>query len=132
MKKSFSLSDLNTVKKCDESVVFEPVGADGKKLGFSLSVLGAHSTTVQKWVNKELNKRRRQEAVQKKRGAADTRPVEDDIEFGYEVVAIRITGWEGITDEFTPENALLLCQTNPDICLQVREVSEDIANFTRG
>jgi hypothetical protein len=131
--KSFSLADFNIVKKCEGAVEFEPIDEFGKGLGIKLSVLGSHAPAVQKWINKELNNRRHAEAMQAKRGkSADVRPIEEDIEFGIEVVAIRIVGWSGLTEECTPENALLLCQTNPDICAQVREFSEKTTNFTRG
>lgn len=131
--KSFSLADLNVQKKCEDAVKMEVVDAAGKSIGVSLFVIGAHAPKVQNWINKELNQRRRADAVQAKRGKlSEIRPIEDDIEFGVEVIAIRITGWEGITDEFNAENALMLCQINPDICGQVREFSENIANFTQG
>lgn len=132
-EKNFSLADLNLQKKCEDAVEFEPTTSTGKGLGIFLTVLGAHAPAVQRWVNKSLNERRRAEALQVRRGKnGDIRPIEEDIDFGIEVVAIRITGWRGITEEFSPENALKLCQINPEICAQVRETSEDLANFTKG
>lgn len=132
-QKGFSLSDLNVQKKCESLVDFEPVDSSGHGLGFTLQVIGAHAPAVQKWINKELNNRRRSEALQKKRGRdTEFRDIEDDLKFGVEVVSIRIMGWQGITDEWSPGNALLLCETNPDICAQVREFSESVANFTKG
>jgi hypothetical protein len=130
--KPLSLAELNLVQKCDESMDLKPLGADGKELGITLHVLGAHATSVKKWINKSLNRRRQFEAMQAKRGKkSEVRPIEDDIEFGVEVVAIRLTGWGGLSDEFTPENALLLCETNPDICDQIREFSEDMTNLKK-
>ena len=132
--KSVSLADLDTRKKCGEGVEFEIVNATGKGTGIFLTVIGAHAPSVQTWVNKELNNRRRAEALQAKRSgkALDVRPIEEDIDFGIELIAIRILGWRGITEPFSPENALILCQSNPEVCAQVREFSEDIANFTKG
>jgi hypothetical protein len=131
--KAFSLADLNLQKKCQEAVDFKPLTPSGKELGITLKVLGGHAPAVQDWVNKALNDRRRAEAINAKRGRnSDIRSIEDDIDFGIEVIAIRIVGWEGITEPWSPENALLLCRTNPEILSQVREFSEEIANFTKG
>jgi len=131
--KTFSLSDLNIQDKCQNAVAFTPVDSSGKPLGIELDVIGAHAPVVQKWVNGALNDRRRADALASRRGKnTDVRPIEDDIEFGVEVISIRIIGWRGITEQWSPENSLLLCKTNPDICSQVREFSEEIANFTQG
>lgn len=131
---TISLADLNFQKKCEDAVDFEPTTPTGKGLGFTLKVIGSHAPAVQKWVNKHLNDRRRAEALQAKRKGKgiEYTPIEDDIDFGVELVAIRVVGWEGIEEPWSPENALLLCRTNADVCAQVREFSEDIANFTKG
>ena len=132
-EKLVSLADLNVVKRCEESAEMEYMDAGGKGTGVFLSVVGAHAPRVQNWINRELNNRRRYDAVQAKRGKlSDVRMIEDDIDFGVEVVSIRITGWRGITDPFNAENSLELCKINPEICQQVREFSENIANFTQG
>jgi hypothetical protein len=130
---AIKLSDLNTRKKCEEALDFEPLTKSGKGMGITLKVLGGHAESVQKWVTKELNNRKIAEEMQKRRGkSAAIRPVEEDIEFGDELIAIRIVGWEGIADTWSPENALILVQTNPDIKAQVQEFSEDTENFTKG
>jgi hypothetical protein len=132
-KKDVSLADLNLTKQCEQSAEMEVKTVRGKGTGIVLSVLGAHAPEIQKWINKELNNRRREEALQAKLGKhASIRMIEEDIDFGMGVVAIRITGWRGISDQWSPENALLLCQTNAEIAAQVKEFSDDIANFTKG
>jgi len=62
----------------------------------------------------------------------DYTPIEEDEQFGIESVALRIVGWEGITEECTRENAVKLCTVNAHIRNQVAEFSEDLANFTKG
>lgn len=131
--KTLSLADLDTQKKCEDAVEMEVVSPSGKGLGIFLSVIGGQSPTVQNWVNKALNQRRRADFINERKGKkGEVRAIEDDIEFGTEVIAIRIKGWRGISDEYTPENALRLCTINSDICTQVREFTEDISNFTKG
>lgn len=131
-KAVMSLSDMNIKKKCEDGYRFEYLNDEGKGTGIFFTVLGAHAPSVQKWVNNELNKRRKQEAIQAKRGKdIDVRLIEEDIEFGVEFMAIRIIGWEGITEAYTSENALMLCETNPMVVEQVKAASEALANFTK-
>ena len=131
-KKQVSLADLNIKTKCADGFTFPFLDDEGKNTGVEFTVLGAHAPSVQKWVNAELNARRKQDAMQAKRGKdVDVRDIEDDIEFGVEYMAIRIIGWSGITEPYSPENALRLCETNPLVVEQVKIASETLANFTR-
>lgn len=133
MDKTFSLDQLDLAKQCEESYEFEVIDdASGKGTGIYLSVLGAHAATVQNFIKKELNARRRFEDMQEKRGKkAAARTVEEDFAFGTELAAIRVTGWRGISEPFTPEGAIKLCTINPPIKEQILKASEDIANFTQ-
>lgn len=130
---ALSLSELDLTKQCESASKLELLSPDGRPLGVTLMVIGGHSETVSKHINKALNNRRKAEALALKRGKrTEYTPIEDDIDFGIEATAIRVVGWEGIKEEFTPENALKLCASNADICRQIRDFSEDIANFTKG
>lgn len=131
-EKTVSIDDLNIVKRCEDGYEFEYLDAQGKDTGIFFTVLGAHAEKVQKWAFKQLNNQRTQAAVQAKRGKAEVvRIVEDDVEFAHELMAIRIIGWRGITQPYSPELALTLCEKNPLIVEQVREASENLANFTK-
>lgn len=131
-KKTVSLADLNVQEKCAEGIEFELTTPAGKGMGVFVTVLGGHAPSVQKWVNRQINQRRAAEAIQAKRGKNDVRPIEDDIDFGVEAISIRVTAWRGISEEFTPENALKLCTINPLIRDQIKDFSENIENFTKG
>jgi hypothetical protein len=127
-----SIDDLNIIKKCEDGFEFEYLDAQGKDTGIFFTVLGAHAAKVQKWAFKQLNSQRSQAAILAKRGKAEeVRTVEDDVEFAHELMAIRIIGWRGITQPYTPELAVSLCANNPLIVEQVREASENLANFTK-
>ena len=74
---------------------------------------------------------RRNEAHQKKKGKDDAiRLVEDDIDFGHELTAIKLVGWEGITEPYSKENALLLCEINELAVIQINEAAAEMGNFT--
>lgn len=132
-QKMFSLNDLDITKQCEGGFEFEVTDDNtGKGTGVYLTVVGAHAESVQKFTSKKLNERRIFDDMNERRGKkAQVRRIEDDVEFGIELAAIRIIGWRGISDEFSPENAIKLCTVNPTIREQILKASEDLANFTK-
>lgn len=134
--KSVSLASLDARKASETPFTFDYVGPDGLETGIRLSVLGGQSATVQSAVNALINGRRRQEAI-RDADANAARPgdnittVEDDIAFGQRLAAVRLVGWEGIDEDWTPDLALLLCQTNADIAAEVLKQSNKLGNFTK-
>ena len=131
-----SLSSLNTRQASEQPFWFDYVGPDGEATGIRFGVLGSQGYTVQRAINEAVNQRRRKEAIREAEGASaspadQVTPIEDDIAFGQRLAAVRLIGWEGIEDPFTPENALLLCQTNPEIAAEVTKQSNRVGNFTK-
>jgi hypothetical protein len=136
--KAFSLDDLDATKHGAQAFEFPYLNADGEETGIFLSVLGSESEAVQKEVAALINDRRRKqaarEAVQrigtaKKQVEYDT--LESDVEFGQRLAAVRLVGWRGISDPFTPENALRLCRSNRDIAAQITQASDAAGNFIK-
>lgn len=132
VEKKLTIADLNLNKKCENGYEFEYLMPDGSKSGIFVTVLGAHAPKIQQWINKQFNMRRQQEAMQAKRNQGDApRLVEEDIEFGVELMAIRITGWRGLDDAYSPATALTWCETDATLVEQVKMHSDNLANFTR-
>lgn len=145
-----SIATLNVRKGSDTPFEFEYVDSSGSNSGIFFKVLGSQSDTITKAINVLVNERRSQEAVRlakNQRAASTFTPVEDDIEFGQRLAAVRLVGWrrpgdtdglsadqlsrfQGIEEAYSPELALTLCQTNPDIAAQVLAASNDLGNFT--
>ncbi|UPT53201.1 hypothetical protein [Synechococcus phage Ssp-JY42] len=136
MTKTLSLSDLNARAASEKAFEFEYL-IEGEGTGVFISVLGQHCASVAKAINAEVNDRRRKQAVAAARNAkarpdsAEYEPIEDDIAFGQRLAALRITGWRGIAEDFTPERALQLCQDNPDVASQALDASNNLANFMK-
>lgn len=131
-----SLASLNMRKASEEPFKFEYIGPDGSNSGITLHVLGGHSDTVNNEVNRLLNERRRKEAAAQARQRTGRKeegftPVEDDIAFAQRLNAVRLVGWEGITEPWSQENALELIRINPHLADQVAEASGDLSNFTQ-
>jgi len=127
----FSLDDLNLVTASENSFEFEYFKGDGRPTGVYISVLGSQAPKVQEWIRKTLNRRRSQEAIAAKRGKEVERLVEDDEDFAIGAAAVRIVGWKGIREPYSPESALKLCRNNSEVRDQVFEASNNLANFTR-
>lgn len=126
-----SLDSLNVVKASAAPFTLDIVDDAGNKLGFSLDVIGSNSEVITKFFAKAMNARRTAEDMQRKKGKdVQVTKVEDDIAFANELAAKRIVGWNGIDDEFSPERAIKLIETNPMVREQVMNASDDIRNFT--
>jgi hypothetical protein len=132
-----SLSDLDAVKASDEAFEFEYPNTDGTPSGVKFKVLGGQSEKVTAEVARLINDRRRKEAARANQTrmnpnkALEFEPMENDVEFGNRLAAVRLVGWSGISDIFSPELALKLCKSNKDIALLITQQSDSMANFTK-
>lgn len=133
MKKNvaFSFDDLNLNKKCEEAVEVEYVMADGTKTGVFLSVIGKHAEKVQRFSMKHLDKMRAFAENSNKQGKSALISSEENLDYIIKDAAIRIAGWRGINQEFSPEGAEQLCRINSEIRQLVVDTSNDLANFTK-
>lgn len=133
---TMSLDDLDYISKSDAAYEFEYLTPDGDGTGVFISVLGGQAEVVTREVAALLNDRRRKEAMRAMKARSNKKqaefdPIEEDIEFGQRMAAIRIVGWRGISDPFSRENAMRLCATNREVAAQVIEHSDNMANFTK-
>lgn len=137
MTKEFSLSDLDATKASSAAFEFEFILADGSNSGVFLSVLGGQSERVAQEVASLVNERRRKhaarqtQAAMRNKAAPEFDSLESDVEFGQRLAAVRLVGWRGIKEAYTPEGALKLCKSNRDIAAQVTEASDNLANFMK-
>lgn len=136
--KPVSLDDLDASKASDEGFEFEYINHLGKHTGIFFKVLGGESETVKSEIARLQNERRRQHAsrevnrrvgVGAKKVEFDT--FESDVDYGRRLAAVRLIGWRGIADPFTPENALRLCKSNSHIAEAITAQSEAMENFTQ-
>lgn len=130
----FSIKDLDVAKACETSFEFEVKDDEtGKGTGIFISVIGGHAQVIADHIAKKLNERRTAEAMAVKRDPRGKQthvvPVEDDIEYNIEQIALRVTAWRGISDPYSQETAILLCKKNPSIKDQILATSENLKNF---
>lgn len=131
-----SIADLDAVKASSKPFEFEYIKPDGTPSGVFLQVLGGQADKVREATAALQNERRQRQAQREvaKRVAGAQRKIEydkyeEDVEHGKLMAASRLVGWRGLDDEFTPANALLLCQVNADIAAQILEKSDALENF---
>jgi hypothetical protein len=130
----YSLDDLNVTKSCDTPFEFEVTDDQtGKGTGIFLSVIGGHAQRILDFIQTTMNERRTADAMAEKRDPRGKQihivPIEDDIAYSTALVAMRVVGWRGIKDPYTPEGAVKLCTINPPIKEQILAKSENLANF---
>lgn len=132
----YSLDDLDQAKACEVPYKYEVKDeVTAKGTGLFLLIIGAHAQKVVDFSKKELDSRRVAEAMADKRDPrgknpeAKVIPIDRDINFSTELVAIRIVGWEGMEEPYSHENAIKLCTINPPIKEQVLGVSEDLKKY---
>ena len=128
-----SLDDIDLRQGSENAFEFEYIGPKGNKTGIFFSVLGEHAEKVRSETNALLNERRRAEATREAAAtsAADAiTPIEDDTAFGQRLAAVRLVGWRGLREDYTPARGLRLCQTNALAAAQITQKSRQAENFT--
>lgn len=135
---TLSLDDLDTAKASSDSYEFEYINALGEPSGVYLQILGSQAEAVTREVARLVNERRRKEAARDVARRVGTGPkqvefetLESDVEFGQRLAAVRLVGWRGITEPWSPANALRLCQGNRELASQITTQSDATGNFTK-
>jgi hypothetical protein len=122
-----SLETLNVRKKSETPHEFE-LEIDGQKTGVFLSVIGQQSETFTQAaaaIAAEF------ELAKGLANAADFVNSERQKTMTNRLVAARLVGWRGLSDPFTPDNALTLVTTNADAFAQVLRESNRVGNFMK-
>lgn len=132
-----SLDDLDVEKHGETPFRYEVKNRAGEPTGVFLLILGGESAAVKAGLSKLVDDRRTTLAQRAANAAtpADAAKVayttEEDMAFNVRAAAIRLAGWEGLAEPFTPENAERLCRSNRTIREQIVAESDKTANFLR-
>lgn len=134
----FSLDQLDQSKACEVPYEFEVIDENtGKGLGIFISVIGGQAKAIDEFTSKMINQRRIAEAMAAKTDPRGKRPhvvpIEEDVEFSTEAIALRVVGWRGrIVEPYSHANAMRLCKQNQPIREQILAASNDLKNFPIG
>lgn len=119
-----SLDSLNSSKASGTPFEFEYKFSNGNGTGVFLSVLGDESEVV-------CVEQAALMAGERVRAAADPSYEIDPVKIGQKMAAIRLIGWRGIEEKYSPENAITLCMSNRTICDQIINHSKQLGNFIK-
>jgi hypothetical protein len=131
-KPLLSIADLNASAKSEFAYEFEYINEHQEPTGFFISVIGTQSQSVKKATFARIDKQKRKNKLLEKAGKnAEITPFEDDVDDIIKTVASTIVGWRGIVEPYDSELAFTICKNNDLIFAQVKEASENLANFTK-
>jgi hypothetical protein len=136
-----SLASLNARKAAEVPYRFEYL-LDGKEpTGVFLHVIGQQAQVVQDAITAEINGRRQRNAQEAMEAAKIVEaggtpppvwtPVELEVEFTQAGAAVRLVGWDGIEEDYTPELGAALVRDNGDAAAQVLKASNTLGNFMK-
>ena len=132
MAKKLDITQFNAVKESELGFDLAMKGADGAELGFTFHILGRHSDAVQTWAKREFQKAQREEMAAKRKGRdADPLDVDELKAKNIESAVVRVTGWNGVDNEFSKDLLTQVLRNNPHWTDQIIEASNDDANFTK-
>lgn len=129
----FDIESFNSVAACEqgnEMEVMQPDGITG--LGIFFNVLGAQSDVVTQSVKasskrylagRNIAEKQNKEAefTNKIIDASDSKAINDAV--------IRVTGWRGVQQEYSPDLLKAVLKRNPHWIEQIFKYSEAIGNF---
>lgn len=130
----FSIDQLDASKAGETPLEFEYTLDSGKGTGVFIQVLGAQCATVTETINRLVDQRRKQQLMEEsaaRAGEVVFTTNADSIDFQRRLAAVRIHGWRGITDVYSPDAALRLCRVNADIMGQVISNSNRADHFLK-
>lgn len=133
-KKTLSITNLNARAAAARGHEFELEYPAGKGLGVFLNILGEQAQVVEDFEVELADRRAEQSLQDAQRAAKDEkivpRSAKAQLKDNLERALVRVTGWRGLQEDFSPEMARELLTNNPDFIDQVLTESRTRGNFT--
>ncbi len=134
-KTGLSLDDIEKQVSAADAVDLEPFLPNGEPSGITLLVRSDQNPVVVAGIDALMNARRRKELLTEAKARA-SRPgeqfitSEEDGEHVRKLTAVRLAGWKGLDDPFTPENAVRLLKLAPTFISQILNKAAELGSFT--
>jgi hypothetical protein len=129
--KAVDILGFDAVSESEAGIALAMKNTDGTDTGVKFTVLGKHSDVVQVWSKKVFAKMQREESMAKKRGKELDVDIDELRDQTREGAAIRVTGWEGVTQTFDKDLLRQVLTKNPHWIDAILEASNDDALFTK-
>lgn len=126
---------FDTVAQCENTQELMMLAADGfTETGVTFHVLGSHADAVKEHFKKKTKSFMSRSAIAEKQGKTEEfseKLVDAKDQNEVEGAAVRVTGWSGVKQVFSPELLKQVLARNPHWITQIVKFSENIGNFTK-
>ncbi len=129
--KQVDILSFDAVKESEAGFDLNMKSTDGTDTSIKFKVLGRHADIVQSFSKKWFAKLQREEIMAKKRGKEVETNIEELKQQSLDSAAIRVIGWENVTQPFTQDLLKQVLVKNPHWVDAILEASNDDANFTK-
>lgn len=129
---AIDITAFDAVGECEAGRPLALTGTDGvTATGVTLTVLGKHAAPITTWVGRIVSENMREQQASARKGKpADPRTLQEMRDTNIDGATVRVTGWSGPKQAFSPELLRAALVRNPHWVEQIVEFSDDIANFT--
>lgn len=132
MTNAIDILTFDAVTASEKGSMMEPKNPDGTGCGFKLMILGKHADVVQNYISSTVNKNVRDAQFAARRGKTPDVPTVEEVRAAtLEDALVRVSGWEGVQQEFDKETMRRALRRNPHWLDQILEHSNDLANFSK-
>lgn len=124
------ITEFDLVGACETGHSFELRNPEGSVTGVSVTVLGAFAPEVVAWsaavAEKFINEQR---MAQRKGKSAKAKTQEELKAQNIDGAVVRVVGWSGVRQPYTPELLRAALNRNPHWVAQIVDESENLGNF---
>lgn len=132
MTKQVDITAFNAVKEAEIAMTLSMKTTDGQDTGVVFLVLGRYAEPVQKWSKRIFAEYQRENDIAKRKGKeAASKSIDELREQNIEGAMVRVTGWQGVKQEYSKDILKLAFEANPHWVDAVIEESDNAANFTK-
>lgn len=124
------ITAFDMVGACAAGHKFTLRNPDGSLTGITLIVRGTFAPEVVAWNSSTAEKFLNEQRAAQRRGKAAKPKTLDEIEAqNIEGSVVRVAGWEGVRQPFSPDQLRAALQRNPHWATQIVEESDSLGNF---
>jgi hypothetical protein len=124
---------FDVVTPCEKARPLQMKDAKGNKLPIKFLVIGAYADVVVKYNDEKAVQYLDDRAIAEKMDTVHDLNVQLVKARKFNEVngaAIKVTGWEGVTQKFNPQVLKMALEKNPHWVIQINEFSEKVGDFT--
>ena len=134
-KTGIDILGFDTVSQCENAHELAMLAPDDMtETGISFMVLGSHADVVKAHFKQKTKAFMTKSAIAEKQGKSEEfteKLVDAKDQNEIDGAAVRVVGWVGVKQEFTPALLKQVLAKNPHWISQIVKFSENIGNFTK-